>query len=88
MLFLSVFPFPIGYYTWLRLVITFSSGMLCFYHYKNDDYTMMSILGIVALLFNPVYPVYLGKKGIWLPIDLIVGCIFIYEAVKFPMEKK
>ena len=68
MLFLAVFSFPIGYYTLLRLVVSLTAGILCFKLKKDDNILLIVISGIIALLFNPVYPIYFGDKKIWMPV--------------------
>lgn len=87
MLFLAVFLFPIGYYTLLRLVVSLTAGILCFKLNKDDKSLLIVISGIIALLFNPIYPIYLGDKCIWVTIDIITGCFFIYEAMTYRSSK-
>jgi hypothetical protein len=85
MLILAVFPFPIGYYTLLRFVVTISAGLLCWYYYREGEYLFLIIFGMVGLIFNPIIQVYLHNKHIWIPIDIIAGILFIYQALKFPI---
>lgn len=87
MLFLAVFSFPIGYYTLLRLVVSLTAGILCFKLKKDDNILLIVISGIIALLFNPVYPIYFGDKKIWVPVDIIIGCFFVYEAITYKSLK-
>jgi hypothetical protein len=81
MLFLAVFSFPIGYYTLLRLIVSLTAGLLCFKLIKNDNSLLIVISGMIALLFNPLYPIYLGDKSIWIPIDILTGCFLVYMAI-------
>jgi len=87
MLFLAVFSLPIGYYTLLRLIVSLTAGIVCFSYYKSDISLMMILSGIIVLVFNPIYPIYLGDKSIWMPIDIITGCFFVYEAITFKSSK-
>ena len=87
MLLLAVFSFPIGYYTLLRLVVSLTAGILCIKLHKDENSLLMVISGIIALLFNPIYPIYLGDKSIWMPIDIIAGCFFVYEAITYKSSK-
>jgi hypothetical protein len=32
-------------------------------------------------LFNPIVPIYLSREA-WLPIDLIVACIYLFNYFK------
>ncbi|MCB7481618.1 DUF6804 family protein [Christiangramia sediminis] len=87
LLFLAVFSFPIGYYTLLRLIVSLTAVLLCFKVIKDDNTLVMVISGIIALLFNPVFPIYLGEKSIWMPIDIITACFFIYVAITYKSSK-
>ncbi|CAL67561.1 conserved hypothetical protein, membrane [Christiangramia forsetii KT0803] len=86
-LFLAVFPFPIGYYTLLRLIVSITAGLLCVRQYKNDNILMIVINGFILLLFNPIYPIYLGDKSTWIPIDIITGIFLVYQAITYKSLK-
>lgn len=74
LLFIAVFPLPYGYYMLLRVIIFISALYLMS---KNKNEWLYIFLGI-ALLFNPVFPIYLSK-ALWMPVDIIVGVIYIYN---------
>lgn len=40
------------------------------------------MFGIVAIIFNPVIPVYLHDKGVWMMIDIITMILFIIQIAK------
>lgn len=60
---------PIGFYVFLRFVVTGTSAWLAIalYHHRMRGVLVMAGL---ALFFNPLVPVYLGTKTAWLPFDL------------------
>lgn len=75
MLFLAVANLPYGYYRFLRIVITLIAGVSAYNSYKKENYILfIAFLGI-AILFNPIFPIYLSKD-IWVPIDVITGLFF------------
>lgn len=74
LLFIGVFPLPYDYYMLLR-VIVFISALYIVSH--NKDEWLYVFLGI-AILFNPVFPIYLSKP-LWIPIDIITGVIYIFN---------
>lgn len=77
MLFVAVMEMPYGYYTLMRIVvcITCVYGGLQAHAYGKENW--LWILGALAVLFNPLIPIYL-ERGIWVPIDIISGItIFI-----------
>lgn len=77
LLIVAVFPLPYGYYSFLRLAITLSAAYLAWEAYREKDAFngWALILSMVALLFNPLIPVYLDR-GSWFVIDLVVAGIF------------
>ena len=76
-LILSIFNMPYGYYTLLRLIVTIGSGAYCIQFLEKKNMNMVYLFGFIAILFNPLIPVYLNKDT-WLIIDLIVGGIFFF----------
>ena len=75
MLLLSLLPMPYGYYQLLRLAITAAALIGAFRAYQLTQQGWAIGLGVVALLFNPVFPVYLSR-GMWAVVDVIVGIAF------------
>lgn len=80
LLFAAVFKLPIGYYTFLRITITLGALIIVFTEYKKQATFWVIIFGLIAILFNPVIPVYLYKKSLWFPIDILVGVLFLVKA--------
>ena len=69
MLALAVLPLPYGYYQLLRLVATGVFAWATFVAFRRGHVGQGVGLAALALLFNPVLPVYLSK-ALWVPIDL------------------
>jgi len=82
LLFLSIGNLPIGYFTFLRIAITIISIIMVISEYKNEINGTVIFFGITTIIFNPIFPVYLGSKSAWVPIDLICGFIFLVFAIK------
>jgi len=76
LLFIGVFKLPYGYYTFLRLVVSFAAGFLTYLYFKNNNKLWTIIFGLTTVLFNPVFPIYLNRS-IWGVIDIVVGIIFL-----------
>jgi len=82
MLCFAVLPLPYGYYTIFRLVVCGAAGYAAYMLKKNADHSKHFIpLVIVALLFNPLLPVYLPRL-IWLPINLGGAVYFLLLSKK------
>ncbi len=78
-LLLGLFNLPIGYYTFLRIIVFIGCvGVLV----ENEKFSINSwnfIFIIVGVLFNPIFPVYLNQKKLWLPIDLLSAAVFLIK---------
>lgn len=60
---IALLPLPIGFYALVRIVITIGA-IIAAVQNSRDGLNIWGILfGILAVLFNPVIPVYLHDKG-------------------------
>lgn len=84
---LAAFKLPIEYYTFLRLTITIGALLIVIAESKKKISIYSVVFGIVALLFNPILPVYLYKKSIWIPIDIATACLFFFHSIKLKSPK-
>ncbi len=79
---IACFDMPIGYYTFLRMAITIGAILVLFKEVQKD----VNLFGItficLAILFNPIIPIYLYKKSIWMSIDISTGFIFLIYGFK------
>lgn len=66
---LAVLPLPYGYYQLLRLVATGVFAWAAVVAIRRGSTGHGFGFAVLALLFNPVLPVYLSK-ALWMPIDL------------------
>ena len=76
LLLVAVAHLPIGYYTLLRFVVTIGAVAIVVTEYKNKLTFWIIAFALIAIIFNPIIPVYLGKKSAWMPIDLIAALLF------------
>ncbi len=67
---------PYAYFQLLRWVVCISAGLWAYHGYERDDKLTMAIFIPIAILFNPIAPVYL-RRGTWIPIDVISGLLFL-----------
>ena len=75
MLLLAILPLPYGYYTLLRLVVCFTAVFLAWFSHKSKSIRWTWIMGFLALMFNPIIPIYFGRE-FWIFVDLIAVVIF------------
>ena len=87
--FIAVFNLPTAYYSFLRIAVSIGAilGIYSFLKYKN--YYLMTVFTIILILFNPLFPIYLHKKSIWIPMDIALGLLFLLLAfLKIKKEVK
>ena len=72
LLFLCLLEMPYGFYQLVRMVALIVFSILAYQSY-NNGYVNMTILYLgLAILFQPVIKISLGRE-IWNVVDLIVG---------------
>ena len=81
LLFVALAPLPYGYYTLLRIVVTIGAVMGIVLEKDKGNSLWLIAFGIIAVLFNPLIPVFLNDKSIWMPIDFVAGVVFLGYAL-------
>ena len=76
MLFLAFLHMPHGYYTLMRLVVCGTAIYGAYKANKLNKQGWMWLMGLVALLFNPIVPISF-HKATWRIIDFVVALLFI-----------
>ena len=84
LLLLTFLDWSYGYYTFLRVVVTGTALYYTYYLYTKIKWQTFWFWGlvIIAVLFNPIVPVYLKSKSIWGIIDVIVVIFFVTLIIK------
>lgn len=82
LLLLNFFSWPYTYYTILRIVVT---GVAVYYAYISYKSTTTRdvwfwILVVIAVVFNPLVPIYLNNKSVWSVIDVITALLMVVSA--------
>lgn len=72
------------FYTLLRFYIFSVSLFLCFFEYKNNEELGVDekvlIWLAISILFNPLFPITLEDRDIWIFIDFALAGFFSYKA--------
>ena len=70
MLLIATMPLPIEFYTLLRIVVCGAAAYssYCFFENKNSQTGL--ILVLIAIVWNPLIPIYLYDKFIWILLDI------------------
>jgi len=75
---------PYGYYTFTRIVVCGSAAFITYISWKESENVISHLwavmFGLVAVLFNPIVPIYL-KRTTWFSIDIGIAIIFAVHLV-------
>ena len=74
---LGVLSLPYGYYTLLRIIVTIAAIINAYNFLEESNMEKVYLFGFLAILFNPLIPIYLGKE-LWILIDLAAAGIFFF----------
>lgn len=89
--FAAILKLPIEYYTFLRTIVSLGALLLIYVWTKQKNSALTVVFIIVLILFNPLFPIYLHRKSIWIPLDIITGLLFLLIAFynkKQPAKKE
>ena len=77
LLLIGLADLPTGYYSLVRITVCLISALSCYWSYKSDNKVgvAMVVFGLLALLFNPILPVYLRDKDVWAVIDIVAAVL-------------
>jgi len=81
-LLLGMAPMPIGYYTFLRILVTLVATIIMLKEIKYGVSIWLILLGIITIIFNPIFPFYLYQKSLWIPLDLATAVLFFSYSLK------
>lgn len=88
LLLIGCFPLPIGYYMFLRIAVCIASIVLIVHEHEKGLNFSNILWGMIAILFNPIIPVYLHDKDIWVILDIIAAVLFAVKTYRLTKEKK
>lgn len=70
--FLCLFDMPYGFYQFVRFVALVGFTILAYQAHEQGRHTEMVIYGSLAILFQPLIKISLGRE-IWNIVDVVVG---------------
>lgn len=76
-LLVALFPLPNYYYTFLRILTSIGVVVILINETKRDVSLTGIIFIAVLILFNPILPIYLYKKYLWMPLDILTSALFL-----------
>ena len=88
LLLIGCWHLPIVYYTFLRILVSIVSVVLLINAIIEKHYLIAIVCGVICAIFNPIVPIYLHSKSVWVIIDAICAVWFgILAVAKFSKEK-
>lgn len=87
LLFIAIFKLPIEYYTFLRIVV-FIGALLVLNSFIDKSVRWIIVFALIAILFNPIIPIYLYLKDYWIPIDIASGIAFLLSLISNTTTEK
>jgi hypothetical protein len=79
---------PYDFFVFLRFVVCASAVYLAWLAYKEKQEKRIWAYGIVAVLFNPFFPLHFGRST-WVIIDIVTSIFLIASAFLFkPINKE
>jgi len=78
--FIAVLNLPATYYLFFRMVVSIGSILAIYNFLKYGNYYWVVFFAIILILFNPLFPIYLYRKSIWIPMDVALGMLFLLIA--------
>jgi len=77
---IGVFNVGSSYYDMLRILITIGAVVVFLNEEKRDFSFWIVSSALIGFLFNPIFPIYLYDKGLWIIIDIFVAGWFMVKA--------
>lgn len=71
----------------MRWIVFFTAIFIAYFAYLEKKANWMWLMGIIAIIFNPIKPIHLSK-GIWQPIDFVAAVIFGMTIFIFSVRRK
>jgi len=85
--FICLADLPYGYYQFVRFVALLGFGALAYWAAKDKNQTQTIIYIALAILFQPLFKIALGKD-LWNIIDVIAGACLLASVWINPSLKK
>ena len=76
---IGLLPMPFGYYTLSRLVVCGCAAYFAFKLYQKQETIFLWGFGLLAVLYNPIIPIHLYDKEIWMIVNAASAFMFFLK---------
>ena len=66
---IGILPMHYGYYMLSRLIVAAGALYCAFHFYKKNITFKVWIFGFLVVLYNPIIPISLGSKELWMLVN-------------------
>ena len=66
---IGILPMPYGYYMLSLLIVAAGALYFAFHFYKKNITFKVWIFGFLVVLYNPIIPISLGSKELWMLVN-------------------
>jgi hypothetical protein len=80
---LGLLDMPYGFYMLLRSVLCLTAAVGFAAARRRDDLPWSWAYGALTVLYNPVLPVHLGAKGLWILVNAGTAMVLWIGAMRF-----
>jgi len=78
---------PYGFFILLRLIVFGTTAYLAWISYRLNKYPWIWLFGFTAIIFNPLFPIHLGRD-LWILVDILTAVFLIVSTLLFKIPKK
>jgi len=76
---IGILPIPYGYYFLSRAIVCGCSLFFVLTFYREQDTLFAWIFGLLSVLYNPIIPIHLGAKELWMVVNIMTALTFILK---------
>ena len=80
-LLLCLAPMPYGYYMLVRFFATVMFGFMAYRYYQEKKENLMITFGALAVLFQPLIKIPLGRT-VWNVVDVVIAVVLIIQLLR------
>lgn len=80
-LLLCLASMPYGYYMLVRFFATVMFGLIAYQYYQEKKENLMITFGVLAVLFQPLIKIPLGRT-VWNVVDVVIAVVLIIQLLR------
>lgn len=80
-LLLCLVPMPYGFYMLVRFFATVMFGLMAYRYYQEKKENLMITFGALAVLFQPLIKIPLGRT-VWNVVDVVIAVVLIIQLLR------